>query len=180
MRNLLIAMALFACVPAWAQVVANPRLAQMLVEDQADRKPAVGDIDWSVVGPRDDARLAETVRLLRAGEVRTAADYHAAAMIFQHGQSVEDIQMAHALASVGRAIDPNHGALKWLSAAAWDRVLMRRGKPQWYGTQYTRNEATKRFELYVVDESAVTDKERVALGVPTLAEAKAREALFNR
>lgn len=180
MRNLLVAAALLAGLPALAQVESNAALARLMAEDQADRKPAAGDVDWSVVGPRDDARRAAVLRMLRNGEVRTASDYFAAALIFQHGETVEDIQMAFAMASAGRAIDPTIKQLKWLSAAAWDRILMRRGKPQWYGTQYTMNEATKRMELYVVDESAVTDKERAELGVPSLAEAKAREALFNR
>jgi hypothetical protein len=57
---------------------------------------------------------------------------------------------------------------------------MTRGKPQWYGTQYTMNPETKRFELYQVDETAVTDDDRARLSVPSLAQAKEREAEINR
>jgi hypothetical protein len=101
-------------------------------------------------------------------------------MIFQHGPTEQDIQAAYALASIGSLLDPTNKALKWLSAAAWDRYLMRKGKPQWYGTQYTLNQETKRFELYLVDPSAVTDGERFNLNVPSLAQAKEREAELNR
>jgi hypothetical protein len=180
MRTLLTAVALLATASCFAQVESSKSLARLYAEDQADRKVPPKDMDWSAVGPRDEARRASVVRILQAGEVRTAADYHAAAMIFQHGQGPEHIQMAYSLATIGSSMDPGNKGLKWLAAAAWDRFLMQRGKPQWYGTQYMLNQNTKRFELYQVDESAVTDKERAEHGVPPLAEAKAREAEFNR
>jgi hypothetical protein len=180
MRHIVVAIALFTAFPCLAQVQSNAELAKLYAEDQADRNGPPGSIDWSTVGPRDEARRATVLRILRAGGVRTAADYRAAAMVFQHGPTPSDIQLAYSLASVGSMIDPDDKALKWLTAAAWDRYLVQRGKPQWYGTQYTFNEATKRFELNAVDPSAVTDEERAQLNVPSLAQAKEREAEFNR
>jgi hypothetical protein len=51
-------------------------------------------------------------------------------------------------------------------------------KPQWYGTQYVRDTNGK-WVLYVMDETAVTDEERAALGVPSLVEAKKRVEIMN-
>lgn len=180
MRHIIAAIAFAASLPCLAQVEPNPELAKLYAEDQSDREGSPNSIDWSVVGPRDEARRAVVLRILKAGGVRTADDYHAAAMVFQHGTTPSDIQLAYSLASVGSKINPNDKSLKWLTAAAWDRNLMQRGKPQWYGTQYTLNQATKRFELYEVDPAAVTDEERAQLNVPSLAKAKEREAEFNR
>lgn len=180
MRHIVATLLLAASQACFSQVEPNPDLAKIYAEDQADRQAPPGSIDWSVVGPRDEARRSAVNRILKAGAVRAAADYHAAAMIFQHGPTEQDIQMAYALASVGTILDPNNKALKWLTAASWDRYLMRKGKPQWYGTQYTMNQETKRFELYQVDESAATDEDRARLNVPSLAKAKEREAEINR
>ncbi|MBG6080597.1 hypothetical protein [Rubrivivax gelatinosus] len=180
MRTYIVFVSLLGSLPCLADVDSNRALAKLYAEDQADRQGSPGSIDWSVVGPRDEARRSAALRILQAGEVRTPADYHAAAMIFQHGSTPESIQMAYSLATIGSAMNPNDTSLKWLSAAAWDRYLMQRGKPQWYGTQYSLNQSTKRFELYQVDQGAVTDEERAAHNVPSLAEAKSREAEFNR
>jgi hypothetical protein len=179
-RLVIVASAISASMPCLAQVESNAELAKLYSEDQADREKPPQSIDWSVVGPRDEARRAAVIRILQTGGVRTASDYHAAAMVFQHGPTASDIQLAYSLAAIGSKINPDDKALKWLSAAAWDRNLMHRGKPQWYGTQYKLNETTKRFELYEVDSTAVTDEERAQLNVPSLAKAKEREAEFNR
>ena len=91
MRFLAPALAMLVALPCFAQIESNKTLASLYAEDQADRGAKPKDIDWSVVGPRDEARRTATMRILQAGEVRTAADYHAAAMIFQHGATPEDI-----------------------------------------------------------------------------------------
>lgn len=52
-------------------------------------------------------------------------------------------------------------------------------KPQWYGTQYLYNSASKKVMMYKVDPTAVTDAERIAEGLPTLKQAKANAAKFK-
>lgn len=180
MRSLLIAIAVLNGAACLAEVVPNKDLARLYAEDQADRAVAPRTIDWSVVAPRDRARRDSVLAMLQAGEFRCAADCHAAAMIFQHGDTPEHIQLAHSLAIVASNMDPTNTGSKWLTAAAWDRYLMRRGRPQWYGTPYVLNQKTRRFERYDVDETVLTDKERSDFGVPSLADAKAREVEFNR
>jgi hypothetical protein len=129
---------------------------------------------------RDAQRRARVREILDEGGARVAADYFHAAMVFQHGDTVEDAQTAHQLALQALTLDPEHREARWLAAAAKDRELMRRGEPQLYGTQLTRSAvAGWRWELFPVDPS-VTDEERAIWNVPPLAEAKARAEAMNR
>jgi hypothetical protein len=97
----------------------------------------------------------------------------------QHGDTLEEIRMAHALATIAASIDPLDRSARWLKAASWDRLLLRQKKPQWYGTQYVR-QGNGKWALGQMDESAVTDADRIELAVPTLAEIKKQVEVMNR
>ncbi|RZI57915.1 MAG: hypothetical protein EOP37_18380 [Rubrivivax sp.] len=153
----------------------NPTLAKLTADDQSARSGAMKDIDWSKVSVEDAARRSQVLEFLKQGMVRSAEDYCNAALIFQHGDTVEDIRLAYSLATTSRALGPDEQRCRWLSAAAWDRLLMRLKKPQWYGTQFTKS-PTGTWELYLVDETAVNDNDRAELGVPPLATSRARAA----
>jgi len=101
--------------------------------------------------------------------------FYFAAMIFQHGQSLEDYARARDLAT--RAADLGRDRARWLAAAAHDRWLVHQGKPQRYGTQYRASNG--RWVLDEVDEST-TDEERATMGVPSIAEARARAEALTR
>lgn len=105
--------------------------------------------------------------LLAQGAAKTGADYLAAALVFQHGNTLEDFAKARELAA--EAARKGNPAGLWLTAAAWDRWLMTAGKPQRFGTQYKLDEATKQMRLYPADPT-VTDEERERWGFPPLAE----------
>lgn len=170
------ALACLLCVAAFAQQQSpNPVLAELKAQDQAARSGAIKDIDWTKLSAADAARRVRVLDLIKQGAVRNAEDFCNAALIFQHGETVDEIKLAYSLASTSRALDPADKRCRWLSAAAWDRLLMRLNKPQWYGTQFTKS-STGTWELYPVDETAVSDAERAELGVPPLAESKARAA----
>ncbi len=156
----------------------NPELQSMYENDQGDRSKPYDEIDWAVVSERDRQHRERVKELLAAGAVKTANDYYHAAMVFQHGSQPEEARQAHELAKQAVALDPEHENARWLSAAAWDRYKMYLGEPQWYGTQFTRNKKGA-WILYNIDEEAVTDEERVALGVPTLEESRARALAMN-
>lgn len=159
---------------------ANHDLASIAAADQGDRTPGPNKIDWNVVGKRDAARRAQVMQLLDSGQVRTAEDFSDAALIFQHGDSVHDTQLALALATVASRIDPSNRDAKQLVADAWDRIMVRSGKPQWYGTQFLRSKATGKWELYPTDPDAVSDAQRSAMGIPSLEEDKAHLAEINK
>jgi hypothetical protein len=147
-------------------------LAQLCAADQADRPggarlaPGVGD--------RDRVRRARVVELLDSGRTFSAADRFHAALVLQHGDQPQDHLLAHHLAL--SAADAGHPSARWLSAAALDRHLMRRGRPQRFGTQFVDRGAG--WCLHEVDPM-VTDEERAAWDVPPLAAALERAAAMN-
>ena len=158
-----------------APMQSNAELAQIFEEDQGDRN--VSNIDWSVVLPRDDKRRARVAEILKEGGAKVSADFHHAAMVYQHGHNPADFQRAHELAAKAVELDPSNDSAKWLGAAAKDRYLMNTGKPQLYGTQFRTVDGV--WELYEVDPS-VTDADRAQWNVPPLAEAQKRAETLNK
>lgn len=154
----------------------NAELTRLHHEDQADRSGDPGKIDWSVVGPRDRARRARVTQILAEGGAKTAADYFHAALVFQHGDTDEEIAKAHELALKTVEIDSEYPSARWLAAASKDRLLTRQGKPQLYATQFHKVDG--KWVLYEVDPS-VTDEERAKWDCPPLAEAKRRAEAMN-
>lgn len=163
-----------------AAVKDNEELSRMYQEDQSDRTPPAGkSIDWNVVAPRDKARLARVKELYAQNHLGTGNDYFHAAMILQHGGTPEDYLLAHEFCVVAIIKGKNDKGTRWLAAASEDRFLMNIGRTQRFGTQYRSDSPDGPLLLYKVDAS-VTDELRRALNVPTLAEAKAREAELNK
>jgi hypothetical protein len=155
----------------------NPELCRLYNDDQSDRNTPDGRVpDWRVVGPRDHARQARVRELYRSEQLRTGADYYHAAMVLQHGQAPDDFLLCHELCVAAIILGSKEAG--WLAAASEDRFLMNLGRPQRFGTQY-RSIGDAPMALYPTDEG-VTDSLRKAVGVPALAEARAREARMNR
>ena len=157
------------------QLTDNEELKALYKADQGDRK---GEIDWSKVSERDSLRRVRVYELLDANQVKTSNDYANAAMIFQHGR--DTIASTMAVKLMRRAVEMDSTRSKWLLAAAIDRDLMRKGKPQIYGTQYRRMGEDEPWVLYEIDTTAVTDEERLAYSVPTLAQTRERMKQMNK
>jgi tetratricopeptide (TPR) repeat protein len=155
---------------------ANPELAQLYDEDQAGRSVPRDKIDWTVLAPRDAAHRKRVREILDGGGARVALDYYHAAMIFQHGESVDDYHQANQLARKAVELDAKNRQARWLVAATADRELMKLGKPQRYATQYRKVDGV--WVLYDVDPS-VTDEERSEWAAPSLDEAKAHARAMN-
>lgn len=163
-----------------ADTTDNSELRMMYEADQADRTPGQGEeIDWPRVMIADSTRRARVREMLDSNLVRTADDYYHAAMVFQHGNDTTSARMAHELAATAVELDSTHENAKWMTAAAWDRYLMRKGEPQWYGTQFVKDTADEPWRLYDVDTTRVTDEDRIRLGVPPLAESRERVREMN-
>lgn len=163
--------------PAASSLKDNEELMRLYQEDQSDRTPKDGKpIDWKVVGPRDRAREARVKELYANNHLHTGADYYHVAMILQHGSTPEEYLLAHELCVI--AISKGEERAKWLAAASEDRFLMAIGRPQRFATQFRSEGPNTPIRLYQVDQG-VTDEARRALDVPSLAEAKAREAKMN-
>ena len=99
----------------------NHLLKRLFDADQNDRKN--GTIDQETV-KRDADRRKQVFAELRNGRIRTADDHYYAAMVFQHGESADDIRLAFSMAWISAQMDPkNNDRSLWLSAAAWDRIM---------------------------------------------------------
>jgi len=157
----------------------SAKIKQLYDEDQSDRAAGPGKINWASVNRRDLERQQAVLEILKGGGLSTSNDYYHGAMVFQHASTAEGISLAHSLAVLASRIDPENSKAQWLAAASWDRLLMRKQRPQWYGTQFTKNSETGKWELYQIDEGAVTDDEREKSGVPSLAVARDRAKRLN-
>jgi hypothetical protein len=139
----------------------DPELERLYQEDQLERRGrtrAEFIAHYEEIRPREEARRTRAQELLDARPNLGADDCYHAAMIFQHGESLADIEKAEQLALRAVALDPWHGAARWLAAAARDRALMYQKRPQLYGTQLG----------YVPVDPTVTDAQRAAWNVPPL------------
>ena len=171
LRHLLLSCLLAAVAPLHAQVTDNAELAALYDADQKARTDGA-EIDWAVVAEEDATRRARVLALMRDGALRSAEDHFRAAMVFQHGGTLADYRIAHALATLAATLDPERANYRWLVAASWDRMMTAQLQPQWYGTQFQSSE-TGLF-LYPVADGAVDDAERTRMGVPSLAQSQAR------
>lgn len=148
----------------------NAELAEMHQQDQAARM--ADEVDWDALVVEDRERRRRVQELLDADAVVTANDYFHAAMIFQHGVDSMAYRKAYDLAQRSVELDSTNGVARWLTAAAWDRYLISKGEPQWYGTQSLTLGGTT--YLRQIDTTRVSDAERHRYGVETLTEIRAR------
>lgn len=123
----------------------------------------------------DAARRARTQELLAAGALATANDYYHAAFVFQPGGDADSYLLAHTLAVAAMA--HGHQKAPWMAAATLDRYLQEIGRPQIYGTQYSRPEG-EGWSMEPYDRDLIPDALRTALGVPD--RAAQEEALAER
>ena len=156
--------------------MANEALRQLYEEDQADRIQQ--PIDWMVVSKRDKDRRAEVRRLLSMGEFQDCWDYYWAAVVLIHSYETADLESALELSCRAVELDPQPLQIRALYPVAKDRLLLSRGESQWYGTQKVVLNGD--LVLAPIDLDAVTDEERTAMGVLTLAERHREINRINR
>lgn len=151
-----------------SQVNDNAELKKMYDVDQNAR--GVSKIDWTQLNSVDSLHRTRVYELIKQGAVVTGQDYFHSAMIFQHGK--DSVAYGMAVKHMRKAIELDSTISKWLLAAAIDRELTSRNKPQIYGTQYVRRSLEGKWESYEMDTTKVTDEERRYHQVPTLAQQK--------
>jgi hypothetical protein len=138
----------------------SPRLVVLYQEDQDDRHGFPNTkLTYKEINERDEARRQEILTLLAQGKVRTAQDYFYSAVIFHHGQTNDHYRTASSLAWIAATLDPKPDYL-YLSASTWDRMMVKREQPQWYGAQEERDKDGKRIGHFPINDTAVTDDER--------------------
>jgi hypothetical protein len=152
----------------------NTRLGVLFEEDQADRRGFPNTrLSYKEINVRDEARRKEVLEMLKRTEIRTARDYFYAAVIFHHGQTFEHYRMATSLAWIAHELEPENSTYAWQTASCWDRMMLKRDKPQWYGVQAHRDEQN-RLVLSPLDETVVDDAERARYNVKPLEQLRAK------
>lgn len=183
------------------QVIVLISLAIMLfVTTENCSKQPLGELEQMVkkdqemriknnVSPEEEQRIdglhrQRVLQMLAEGKIVTAIDKYRAALILQHtpiifcgdkelSVSEENYLLAHYLAL--SSFQMGHEKAKRLVACTIDRYLMMTGKPQKYGTQWTRDEKSGKMILHPLDPKT-SDKERAKWGVESLAELKKKES----
>lgn len=150
-------------------------LQKLYEADQGDRQS--DNIDWSIVSKRDSLREVRIYELLDSNKVRTSRDYNNAALIFQHGR--DSVAYGMAVKLMRKSIELDSTVNKWLLAAAIDRDLLSRNKPQIYGTQYWKTKGQP-FKQREIDTTKISDAQRIEYGVETLAQQREKVKRMNR
>lgn len=137
----------------------NEKLKQLFEEDQHDLRTMPHDrID------RDRQRRNEVRCILDSEGAKVAIDFIHAAIIFQHGEVLEDWWQAYKLSvkAVELGFEP-----KWIAAVALDRWLLHQGKPLKYGNQLIPFCGV--YRIPQIDHNT-TDEERHKWDIPSLLE----------
>lgn len=136
-------------------------LTKLRLQDERDR------IHWSdTMAERDAERVAVVQQLVSEGRVCSPQDHFDAAVILQRSTEPEDQLTAHVFAF--HALANGIRKAQKLTAVTYDRWLVSRGLPQWYGSQY-RTDVQYRTCLIEIDPKS-TDTERVSAGLPRLSD----------
>lgn len=99
----------------------NQELRGIFEADQEDRKKK-DELGWEIIMPRDTERLHRVRELISEGALEDKDDYFHAALIFQHGQALEDFLKAHELAMIAARMGHEKG--EKLSQLALDRYKL--------------------------------------------------------
>jgi len=150
----------------------NERLQQLLQEDVADRANTRGKPWDPKITARDAERAAAAREELKAGRIREAKDFYAAALIFQHGETPDNLRTANALSWLAYSMAEDKDAVPareagWLYAASWDRLPIALNQKQWYATQRHRDPVTFRpGDLYPQEAGAATPEDKARFSGP--------------
>jgi hypothetical protein len=117
----------------------SAELLKIVDEDQKDRLGSYDSVDWSKVMPRDLKRRVKVAGIFAEGCLKSAADYAAAALVFQHGTMAGHFYQAFIWAN--EAFKLGDEPSRWLTAAGLDRYLVKVNQMQLFGTQLGKDSA---------------------------------------
>ena len=181
------------CAVAWACAEAAPPWeeirAELLAMERADQAAREGFTAASVLS--DTARMREMVALDSAhtGRLREIVDIHgwpgssdvgqdgagAAWLILQH---TPDTAFQRAMVPVMEEAAERGEASRRSLALLIDRVLIRQGLPQRYGTQFRFTEGG--IEFHPIEDPESVDERRASVGLPPLEEYRRMSEQFYR
>jgi len=115
----------------------------------------------------DQNRKKVVQDLINMNKLTSAKDYYLAAMIFHHGSSIQDSVKAVKLSKISYELGYKKSLLFY--ATCLDRLLIKRGKKQKFGTQYRKKDSKSKWKLLPLDPQT-TDEERKKYGIAPLNE----------
>jgi len=126
---------------------------------------------------RSEERAAKVRKLLAEEGVGSAADHYYAALVLVQCPTEADLELAQQQALAAAEQGEPRGFR--VAAEALDKLLVKRGMMQRYGTQFVWEPVLRAWRLYPLDPRT-TDVERKAMGVPALEELRQQEAALNK
>ena len=125
---------------------------------------------------RAEERAAKVRKLLAEEGVGSAADRYYAALVLVQCPTEADLELAQQQALAAAEQGETRGFR--VAAEALDKLLVKRGMMQRYGTQFVWEPVLRSWRLYPLDPRT-SDAERKAMGVPSLEELRQQEAALN-
>jgi len=150
-----------------------------LAQDQRDDvfTPVKTAADAESRRERSMERAAKVRKLLAMEGVGSAADRYYAALVLVQCPTEADLELAQQQALAAAEQGEPRGFR--VAAEALDKLMVKRGMMQRYGTQFVWEPVLRAWRLYPLDPRT-TDVERKAMGVPPLEELRQQEAALNR
>lgn len=146
------------------QMLRSQELQTLVKEDQDDR---TDPIDWVRVLPRDEARRKRIGEIFGEGCFKTADDYAAAALVYQHGNIPDHFFQTFLWAK--KAVELGDPSQKRLMAMGIDRYLVNIGHKQLFATQASKPPKSDCWCLEEVEKS-FPQKRRIELAQKSLSE----------
>jgi hypothetical protein len=115
------------------QELRSKELQDIAKADQNDRSVSPEKINWDQVLPRDEARRKRVGEIFGEGCFKTAQDYAAAALVYQHGNTPDHFYQTFLWAK--KSLDLGDASQSRLMVMGLDRYLVAIGHKQLFATQ---------------------------------------------
>lgn len=171
------ALALLGLLSAAGCSSPSTHLQRLARDQQVDMETKAHSGDEMRAAEARTAKRVERVRQwIEHGEVKSADDHFHAALVLVQSNQEADLDEANAQALKAAELGENRGFR--VSAEAFDKLMVKRGLAQRYGTQFMWEPVLRGWRLYATDPRT-TDAERAAMGVPSMAQLLEQEKALN-
>lgn len=147
----------------------NKKLQTIFKQDQKDRHDIAILTDKKLFIKRDKERKILVAEMIKNKKLKSGLDFYMAAMIFHHGPTIQDSKKAINL--IKKSVDLGYKKALSFYATALDRLLVRQGKEQKFGTQYQKKSDKELWKILPYDLKT-SDEERFKYNLPSLSEMK--------
>ncbi|MGE0527901.1 MAG: hypothetical protein AB7G93_10850 [Bdellovibrionales bacterium] len=137
----------------------SQELQAIVKADQEGRAPPV---DWQRLLPKDEGRRKRVGEIFGEGCFKTAEDYAAAALVYQHGDVPDHFFQTYLWAK--QAVELGDSSQKRLMAMGIDRYLVNTGHRQLFATQASAPTMDSCYCLEEVEESFPQERRKSYMG----------------